>query len=371
MTFTKEQLIEHVKRRIAFARCGCRFSDSDRELDAAVLEIALASLEAEPVAWTSEEALAEVYCGETGMIGPQYMVGNVSLYRHAQQAPVVPDEYRHLSELYHAQEKRLFKLAQRIKGPSFDKYAHSPSQAIDVLEAVIFGEDDDSCRAVILQSFGNSEKLDEVGSWNNHRNTPTAKPAIDTGELLKSIEGMEVSVDVSTCDADAGHRYFGTITEISELDTAKNGYILLVQDAKPNFNHTEQHLDMVGRSGDASEKSKDVTLINEGNIPATQIKPVADLYGITSPTGSETTFTFDAGEASSFVGSGWSVQEYVELERYQQSVTGNSPETPDGWVMVPKEITCAMDDAAWEAYHETRCMSDIWAALLAAAPQKK
>ncbi|ENT3076699.1 DUF550 domain-containing protein, partial [Salmonella enterica] len=35
-----------------------------------------------------------------------------------QPAPVAPDEcYQHLSELYHAQEKRLFKLAQRIKGP--------------------------------------------------------------------------------------------------------------------------------------------------------------------------------------------------------------------------------------------------------------
>lgn len=89
-------------------------------------------------------------------------------------APVVPDEYRHLSELYHAQEKRLFKLAQRIKGPSFDKYAYSPSQAIDVLEEVIFGEGDDSYRAV-MQSFGNSEKLDEIGSWNNHRNTSTAQ----------------------------------------------------------------------------------------------------------------------------------------------------------------------------------------------------
>ncbi|EBR3458335.1 hypothetical protein DRK51_16485 [Salmonella enterica subsp. enterica serovar Fluntern] len=48
---------------------------------------------------------------------------------------------------------------------------------------------------------------------------------------------------------------------------------------------------------------------------------------------------------------------------------GNSPVIPDGCVLVPKEITCAMDDAAWEAYHETRCMSDIWAALLASAPQ--
>lgn len=57
--------------------------------------------------------------------------------------------------------------------------------------------------------------------------------------------------------------------------------------------------------------------------PVTQIKPVADLYGITSPTGSETTFTFDAGEASGFAGSGWSVQEYVELERYQEAMTDN------------------------------------------------
>ncbi|MGY9223096.1 DUF551 domain-containing protein [Citrobacter freundii] len=92
-----------------------------------------------------------------------------------------------------------------------------------------------ACRAAMLQSFGNSEQLDEVGSWDNHMNTPTDKPAINTDELLKHIEGMEVSVDVSTCDADAGHRYFGTVTEISELDTARNGYILLVQDAKPNF----------------------------------------------------------------------------------------------------------------------------------------
>ncbi|EAO9771347.1 hypothetical protein HT804_003578, partial [Salmonella enterica] len=32
-----------------------------------------------------------------------------------------------------------------------------------------------------------------------------------------------------------GNRYFGTVTEVSELYTAKNGYILLVQDAEPNF----------------------------------------------------------------------------------------------------------------------------------------
>ncbi|MFA9084076.1 ead/Ea22-like family protein [Escherichia coli] len=56
-----------------------------------------------------------------------------------------------------------------------------------------------------------------------------------TYNLPELIEGMEVSIDVSTCDADLGNRYFGTVTEASELDTAKNGYILLVQDAEPNF----------------------------------------------------------------------------------------------------------------------------------------
>lgn len=62
-----------------------------------------------------------------------------------------------------------------------------------------------------------------------------ADPVSQTYNLPELIEGMEVSIDVSTCDADLGNRYFGTVTEASELDTAKNGYILLVQDAEPNF----------------------------------------------------------------------------------------------------------------------------------------
>ncbi|MGC6555839.1 hypothetical protein [Escherichia coli] len=146
-------------------------------------------------------------------------------------------------------------------------------------------------------------------STNNCREiaeTSTNEHEIETHTLLKRIEGMEVSVDVSTCDADAGHRYFGTVTEISELDTAKNGYILLVQDAKPNFKQA-------------------------GNSPVIGIDLASD------------------------------PDRSVEV-RYL---------APPGYAMVPKELTCEMDDAAWEAYHETRSMSDIWAALLAAAPQQE
>ncbi|EYD92503.1 ead/Ea22-like family protein [Escherichia coli] len=62
-----------------------------------------------------------------------------------------------------------------------------------------------------------------------------AEPVSQAYNLPELIEGMEVSIDVSTCDADLGNRYFGTVTEALELDTAKNGYILLIQDAEPNF----------------------------------------------------------------------------------------------------------------------------------------
>lgn len=50
------------------------------------------------------------------------------------------EDYRNLKEIYHAQEKRLFKLAQSIKGQAFDKYSHTTSQAIDVLESALTAE---------------------------------------------------------------------------------------------------------------------------------------------------------------------------------------------------------------------------------------
>ncbi|MEG9636293.1 DUF551 domain-containing protein [Enterobacter asburiae] len=77
------------------------------------------------------------------------------------------------------------------------------------------------------------------------------------------------------------------------------------------------------------------------NIPATQFKPVADLYGLTSPTGGETSFTFDAVEARDFIDGGWSCQEYVELERFQEAVSGNSPVIPDGWVACVERMPSA------------------------------
>lgn len=223
----------------------------------AALRIALASLEAEPVAYSlifrnmdgvlndyvnANTTFSTIEKAQAYGRGGNYVRQNdgslqwvsdpsldpvvVPLFT-APPAPVsVPDErYQHLSELYHAQEKRLFKLAQRIKGASFDKYAYSPSQAIDVLESAIFGEREDECLAAMLQGAEQQQ--------NQQQNIPE-------------------------------------------------------------------------------------------DIPGTLFKPVADLYGLTSPTGSETSFTFDAVEARDFVDGGWSCQEYVELERFQEAITNHT-----------------------------------------------
>lgn len=156
------------------------------------------------------------------------------------------------------------------------------------------------------------------------------------------------------------------------------------------------------------------TLTNEGAIPVTQFKPVADLYGLTSPTGGETSFTFDAVEARDFIDGGWSCQEYVELGRYQEALTdhsegdldmvrpvmficgnllpgdaeklkaaieefnhsgeptimiaGDSPVIPDGWVMVPIEPTIAiLDEFDSIIDYGAEDSKDAWSRLLAAA----
>lgn len=299
--------------------------NEDAFMALAAMKIALASLEAEPVCVIDQSNLDYLNSGSDADVWPasRKEMGDVLLYRTAPPAPVsVPDErYQQLSELYHAQEKRLFKLAQRIKGPSFDKYAHSPSQAIDVLESAIFGESaEKDSRSAMLQGADRPQ--------NEPQNIPE-------------------------------------------------------------------------------------------NIPATQFKPVADLYGLTSPTGGETSFTFDAVEAHDFIDGGWSCQEYVELGRYQEALTDhsedklamvdhsgdsnnmvepvttacklrdavdtirnsgiaidgekilaerdalNSPVIPDGWVMVPEEPTHEMLEAGDEQFGTY----DVYRRMIEAAPK--
>ncbi len=219
--FTTEQLTKWAKDCRMLAQCAvdARPDDVAAAKNLALAEIALASLEAEPVACPK--------CNDTGMAdsgGVQPWGEPISIPCDCTAQPALAVDaddnfYSWFGREWHDHYQQ-------------NKYTTAAKQMLGVMAESAWKA---GRRAAMLQSFGNSEQLNEIGSWNNHKNTPTAKPAIDTCELIKQIEGMEVSVDVSTCDADAGHRYFGTVTEVSELDTAKNGYILLVQDAEPNF----------------------------------------------------------------------------------------------------------------------------------------
>lgn len=178
MTITKERLLKIQHWRETYG------ADSNvmlpTEEAAELARIALASLTAEPVLYAAEETLAYANMGEIHLTCLSEPMGDavIPLYT-APPVPVVPEE---------------------IEPDSNNTYDY-----VDGWNA---------CRAAMLQG---------------------AEPVSQTYELPELIEGMEVSIDVSTCDADAGIRYFGTVTEVSGLDTAKNGYILLVQDAKPNF----------------------------------------------------------------------------------------------------------------------------------------
>jgi len=311
MTLTKEWLQQTIAELEEERNAIPGVVNEDAAMALAAIILALASMTAEPVAvicfgknYTRTDGSKPNWNEMPKVISCNWLPdGDYPVYLTAPPAPVVPDErYQQLSELYHSQEKRLFKLAQRIKGPSFDKYAYSPSQAIDVLATAIFGEKEDNgsaCRATMLQGADQQQSTqqnipilrDGVEALRNSSiaiDGEKIQAERDADALSALIEGMEVSVDVSTCDADAGRPYFGTVTEISELDGAKNGCILLVQIAGPNF------------------------------------KP-----------------------------------------------TGNSPAIPDGYALVPVELTGAMTNALTDAILDDLHYVDLWRSVLAAAPQQE
>ena len=141
---------------------------------------------------------------------------------------------------------------------------------------------------------------------------------------------------------DSGNAYADPLREVTPLYTAQPAAVSVpdAMEMDDDFDSAFEHGKAVGWNAyrAAMLQGSDGTITNEGTITATQFKPVADLYGLTSPTGGETSFTFDAVEARDFIDGGWSCQEYVELERFQEAVSGNSPVIPDGWVACSEKM---------------------------------
>lgn len=151
---------------------------------------------------------------------------------------------------------------------------------------------------------------------------------------LASLEAEPVCViDQSNLD----YLKSGADADVWPASRAEMGDVLLYRTAPPapvsvpdamemddDFDSSFEHGKAVGWNAYRAAMLQAGTLTNEGTIPVTQFKPVADLYGLTSPTGGETSFTFDAVEARDFIDGGWLCQEYVELERFQEAITNHT-----------------------------------------------
>lgn len=186
------------------------------------------------------------------------------------------------------------------------------------------------------------------------------EPVSQTYNLPELIEGMEVSIDVSTCDADAGNRYFGTVTEVSELDTAKNGYILLVQDAEPNF--------------DVNGNTPVQSPIDHGYRPECECSGCKATARICAELNNEEAGIFADGYNVALLQSKYrdlSQPVDPQISEYEKIML------QAGWVMVPVEPTDEMIAAAMNCEDvlfnsdESFCVQfgNIYEAMLAAAPQ--
>lgn len=183
-TLTDKELIKEIKERIGSL-------DVRDNIERRAYEIALASLEADPVAYIFKHPAGKLFWALTDE-------------SNKDQSDVIP------------------------------VYAAHP---VPVVPAALPENDDEDGHDIDYLEPSEVYSLGRTAGWNACRAAMLhgSEPVSQTYNLPELIEGMEVSIDVSTCDADLGNRYFGTVTEALELDTAKNGYILLVQDAEPNF----------------------------------------------------------------------------------------------------------------------------------------
>ncbi|MBT1794129.1 hypothetical protein KKZ74_05415 [Enterobacter hormaechei subsp. xiangfangensis] len=195
---------------------------------------------------------------------------------------------------------------------------------------------------------------------------------------------------------DSGNAYADPLREVTPLYTASPAPVSVpdAMEMDDDFDSAFEHGKAVGWNAyravmlqGADRPQNEPQNIPE-NIPATQFKPVADLYGLTSPTCGETSFTFDAVEARDFIDGGWSCQEYVELGRFQEAMLqngnspaqsdccpeqnyiapaqdGNSPVIPDGWVLVPEEPTHEMLEAGDEQFGTY----DVYRRMIEAGPK--
>ncbi|MEL4868150.1 DUF551 domain-containing protein [Pantoea agglomerans] len=319
-TFTKEQLIEKLQHRISVAS---GFPESEKaQMDLELARIALASLEAEPVAWLLSGGGAK---------------NNVSF----DSGNAYADPLREVTPLYTAPPAPVDNIHPLLE------FAREYIESWDLGMA-----GDSSLLASAKQAIADSSA---------QQLAPVSVPDAIHSQGEKSASDDYYALGWNACRA--------AMLKHSEPFIVTSDHRMMEMPQVEAINAVTAIL-----------QGADGTLTNEGTIPVTQFKPVADLYGLTSPTGGETSFTFDAVEARDFIDGGWSCQEYVELGRFQEAMlqgaenaespttmktapaldsspkiaespSGNYPVIPDGWVAcserMPETMVSVLVTGTW------------------------
>lgn len=186
-----------------------------------------------------------------------------------------------------------------------------------------------------------------------------AEPVSQTYNLPELIEGMEVSIDVSTCDADLGNRYFGTVTEALELDTAKNGYILLVQDAEPNFdvNGNSPVTPALLPGGFTIEEAKE---LHEDLVRSHISKALSGEKMKKKDRDADLRWIHGV-----IVQAAWFVKASLE----QNALSGNYPVTPDGWISCSERMP--EDNKMLLAFSQGQIVAAYWNWVMSPIDYKK
>ncbi|HID3222839.1 TPA: hypothetical protein ACXGFD_003945 [Enterobacter cloacae] len=117
--------------------------------------------------------------------------------------------------------------------------------------------------------------------------------------------------------------------------------------------------------------AKNNVSFDSGNAYADPLREVTPLYTappapVSVPAAMEMDDDFDSAfEHGKAVG--WNAYRAAML----QGADGNSPVFPDGWKLVPVELTGAMTNAMTDAILDDLHNVDVWRSVLAAAPQQE
>ncbi|HAL1003765.1 DUF551 domain-containing protein [Escherichia coli] len=348
-TFTDKELIKEIKERIGSL-------DVRDNIERRAYEIALASLEAEPVAYIFKHPAGKLFWALTDESNKE-QPDVIPVYADS-PAPVVPDEID-VNDVPRA--VTYFKKHR-------DCYADGWN----------------ACRAAMLQS-GNFRE-NKNSSTNNFREiaeTSTNYPVIPSEVLSAILKVAKIRADFDDFDGDrrgigdcldeAEQELIVTINkyasqlaaepiaanDVREQQTAVPPVPEIQADVAQAIENLKQKLVECNRYNYCADAVKNVedachAAMLHGAEPVsqtyksqhTQFEQVADLYEMQFDDGRTCAFHTDAQKAAQWLQAcdGNRVQEYVKLERLRNALSGNYPVTPDGWISCSERMP---NDAQW------------------------